>query len=194
MRARRHLALFLRWTVVACLVAAWAPARAAAVAVDPDQPSATEAGSVSAWPCRLIITKQLRPRVQLAWARSPTFRSQCARLAEAGTIVFVHLVTSVQILRQAQSVIGVTRDGATVARVLVRSSADTVEHIAHEFEHVLEYLEGVDHRRSGTMLSHDAYETDRAIDAGTRVAREVRDSSRTQRTSSPAPGSGLQFR
>jgi len=100
--------------------------------------------------------------------------------AHAGTIVFVHVVSSVQIRRQAQSVIGVTRDGATVARVLVRSSAHTVELIAHEFEHVLEYLEGVDHRRSGTMLSHDAYETDRAMDAGTRVAREVR-GWRTQR-------------
>jgi hypothetical protein len=183
MRARRHLVLFLRWTVVACLVAAWAPARVAAVAVavDPDQPSATERVPASAWPCRLVITKELRPIVQLAWAQSPTFRSQCARLAQSGTIVFVHLIASVQIRRQAQSVIGVTEDGATVARVLVRSSADTVEAIAHEFEHVLEYLEGVDHRRSGTMLSHDAYETDRAMDAGTRVAREVRDSWPTKR-------------
>jgi hypothetical protein len=181
MRARRHLPLLRRWTVVACLLAAWAPARAAAVVVDPDQPSATERAPASAWPCRLVITKELRPLVQLAWGRSPTFRSQCARLAQAGTIVFVHVVTSGRILRQAQSVIGVTRDGATVARVLVRWSADTVEHIAHEFEHVLEYLEGVDHRRAGIMLSHDAYETDRAMDAGTRVAREVRGSQRTQR-------------
>ena len=181
MRARRHLTLIRSWTVVACLVAACAPARAAADSFDPSQPSATEEAPASAWPCRLVITKALRPSVQLAWARSPTFRSQCARLAQAGTIVFVHSVTSVQILRQAQSVIGVTEDGATVARVLVRLSADTVEAIAHEFEHVLEYLEGVDHRRSGTMLSHDAYETDRAMDAGTRVAREVRDSWRTGR-------------
>ena len=181
MRARRHLTLIRSWTVVACLVAACAPARAAADSVDPSQPSATEEAPASAWPCRLVIAKALRPSVQLAWARSPTFRSQCARLAQAGTIVFVHSVTSVQILRQAQSVIGVTADGATVARVLVRLNADTVEAIAHEFEHVLEYLEGVDHRRSGTMLSHDAYETDRAMDAGTRVAREVRDSWRTER-------------
>jgi hypothetical protein len=123
----------------------------------------------------------LRPTVQVAWTRSPTFRSQCARLAKAGTIVFVHVVSSVQIRRQAQSVIGITRDGATVARVLVRSSADIVELLAHEFEHVLEYLEGVDHRRSGTMLSHDAYETDRAMDAGRRVAREFRERWRQQR-------------
>jgi hypothetical protein len=181
MRARRHLALVRSWTVVTCLVAACAPARAAADSFDPSRQSATEEAPGSAWPCRLVITKELRPSVQLAWTRSPTFRQQCARLGNAGTIVFVHVVSSVQIRRQAQSEIGVTRDGATVARVLVRSSGDTVEHIAHEFEHVLEYLEGVDHRRSGTMLSHDAYETDRAMDAGTRVAREVRESWRTQR-------------
>ena len=181
MRARRHLTLVRRWIVVACLVAACAPARAAADAVTPSQPSATEDAPALGWPCRLVLTRELRPSVQLAWARSATFRSQCARLAQAGATVFVQVVSSVQIRRQAQSVIGVTQDGATVARVLVRSSADTVEHIAHEFEHVLEYLEGVDHRRSGTMLSHDAYETDRAMDAGTRVSREVRDSVRAQR-------------
>ncbi len=181
MRARHHLTLIRCWMGVACLLASCAPARAAANASDPIQPSTTAEGPASAPPCRLVITEALRPSVQLAWARSPTFRSQCARLAQAGTIVFVHMAASVQIRRQAQSVIGVTTDGATIARVLVRSSADTVELIAHEFEHVLEYLEGVDHRRSGNMLSHDAYETDRAMDAGTRVAREVRESRRTQR-------------
>ncbi len=181
MRACRHLTLIRSWIVGASLVAACAPAPAAADSFDRSQPSATEEAPASAWPCRLVLTRELRPSVQLAWARSPTFRSQCDRLAQAGTTVFVHVVTSVQIRRQAQSVIGVTRDGATIARVLVRSSANIIEVIAHEFEHVLEYLEGVDHRRSGTMLSHDAYETDRAIDAGTRVAREVRDSWRTKR-------------
>jgi hypothetical protein len=180
MRARRHLTLIQSVTLIACLVAACAPVRVAA-ASDPSKPPATEEVAASVWPCRLVITKTLRASVQLAWMRSSTFRAQCARLAQAGTIVFVHAVSSVQILRQAQSVIGVTADGATVARVLVRPGADTVEHIAHEFEHVLEYLEGVDHRRTGAMLSHDAYETDRAMDAGTRVAREVRDSWRTGR-------------
>ena len=180
MRARPHLAP-IRWTVVACLVAVYATVHAAADSFDSAQPSATKEAPASAWPCRLVITRELRPIVQLAWSRSATFQSQCVRIAQAGTIVFVHVVPSVQILRQAQSVIGVTRDGTTVARVLVRLSADTVEHIAHEFEHVLEYLEGVDHRRSATMLAHDAYETDRAMDAGTLVAREVLDGGRMQR-------------
>jgi len=55
-----------------------------------------------------------------------------------------------------------------------------VELIAHELEHVLERLEGVNFllgaqvRGSGISLSGGTFETTRAIDAGRRVAREVR--------------------
>ena len=80
-----------------------------------------------------------------------------------------------------QSLIGVSADGVTVARVLVPLNAETVELIAHEFEHVLEYLDGVsDRHRSGVTLG-DGYETERAIKAGLRVAREVRASGQAVR-------------
>ena len=186
MRARRHLIMIHSWTAVACLVAACASARAAADDVDPSQPLARE-GTAKAWPCRLVVANDLLPRVQIAWERSPTFRSQCARLARAGALVLLRTATSVQIKRPAQSRIGVAADGVTVAHVLVRLSADTFENIGHEFEHVLEYLERVNlrkalaHHRSGVTVSGVGYETDRAIDAGTRVAREVRASWRTGR-------------
>jgi hypothetical protein len=75
-----------------------------------DQPSVNVGEAASARPCRLVITRTLRPSVQLAWAHSPTFPPQCTHLAKAGTIVFVQVVSSVQIRRQAQSVIGVTED------------------------------------------------------------------------------------
>ena len=187
MGARRHLILIQSWTVVACLGAAYAPAGAAADAVEPSQPTAVEAGPASAWPCRLLVANELLPRVQIVWERSATFRQQCARLARAGALVFLRTATSVQIQRPAQSRIGVSADGVTVAHVLVRLSADTVEHIGHEFEHVLEYVEKVNlretlaHHRSGVTESGVGYETDRAVDAGMRVAREVRDSRRRQR-------------
>ncbi|AMY08478.1 hypothetical protein LuPra_01678 [Luteitalea pratensis] len=182
-----RLNLILSWTVVACLAATCAPARAAADAVDPPQPSTAEGDPVSAWPCRLLVANELLPRVQIVWERSATFRQQCARLARAGAVVFLRTATSVQIQRPAQSRIGISADGVTVAHVLVRLSADTVEHIGHEFEHVLEYLERVNlrealaHHRFGVTVSGVGYETDRAVAAGTRVAREVRDSRRTQR-------------
>jgi hypothetical protein len=139
------------------------------------------------WPCRLVVASDLRPSIDVAWQRSPTFRAQCERLARAGALVLLHRATVVQTKRQAHSEIGVSADGVTVARVLVRLNAETVELIAHELEHVLEHLDGVnlvakaDRHRSGVLLSGDAYETDRAIEAGQRVAREVRDSVRTMR-------------
>ena len=187
MCARGHLTLMHSWTVVACLLAPGAPARAVADSVDPSQLLAIEEAPASAWPCRLVVANDLLPRVQVVWERSPTFRSQCARLARAGALVLVRTATSVQIQRPALSQIGVSADGVTLAHVRVQVSADSVEHIGHELEHVLEYLEKVNlreklaHLRSGVTMSGVGYETARAIDAGRRVAREVRDSRRTRR-------------
>ena len=186
MRARRPLTLVRSWTVVACLGAACLPARAAVDSFNAPQP-ATEGVPASAWPCRLVVTDDLLPRVRIIWERSPTFRSQCARLARAGALVLLRTATSVEIQRPAQSRIGISADGVTVAQVLVRMSADSVEHIGHELEHVLEHLEKVNLRamlarhRSGVTVSVVGYETDRAVAAGRRVAREVRDSGRTGR-------------
>ena len=186
MRARRQPVWFRIWIVVACLVAACLPARAAAHSVDPSQPSAVEEVP-AAWPCRLVVATELLPRVQMVWERSATFRQQCARIGRAGAIVLLRTATSVQIPRLALSRIGVSADGVTVALVLVRRSADSVEHIGHELEHVIEYLEKVNLREelaehgSGVTKSRVGYETDRAIDAGRRVAREVRQSWRTRR-------------
>jgi hypothetical protein len=186
MRARRHLILFRSWAVVACLGAACPAARADARSVDPSEPSAAEEVPDAAWPCRLVVAAELLSRVQMAWQRSATFRHQCARIAHAGAIVLLRTATSVQIRRPALSRIGVSAEGVTVAHVLVQMSADSVEHIGHELEHVLEYLEKVNLRnnlaqhRSGITESGIGYETDRAIDAGRRVAREVRQSWRTR--------------
>jgi hypothetical protein len=187
MRAHRHLTLLRSWTVAACLVAACTPTRAAADSSDPSQPWTSEGAPVSAWACRLVVANDLLPQVQILWKRSLTFRAQCARLARAGAVVVLKTATSVQIQRPAQSRIGVSADGVTVALVLVRMGADTLEHIGHELEHVLEHLDKVNlrerlaHLRSGVTVSDVGYETDRAIDAGRRVAREVRESWRSQR-------------
>ena len=185
MHARCHLPLVHGWTVVACLLAACPPARAAD-SFDTAQP-ATESVPASAWPCKLVVTDDLLRHVRMVWERSPTFRSQCARLARAGALVLLRTASSVQIQRPAQSRIGVSADGTTVALVWLRMSADSIEHIGHELEHVLEHVEKVNLRqmlarhRSGVTVSVVGYETDRAIAAGRRVAREVRDSWRTGR-------------
>jgi hypothetical protein len=71
--------------------------------------------------------------------------------------------------------------GRLVAYVRVGLSAATGELIAHEIEHVLEQLDGVDLpvksrlRGSGVkrLTELEAYETTRAIVTGQRVAREA---------------------
>lgn len=188
MQARRHPTLCCSWALAACLVAAGQPPSAAARSLDPpSQPSAAEEAPAAPWPCHLVVANELLPRVTLAWERSATFRQQCARIAHAGAFVLLRTATSVQIRRPAQSRIGVSADGVTVAHVLVRMSDDSVEHIGHELEHVLEHLEKVNLRdkrnghRSGVSASGVGYESDRAIDAGRRVAREVRESWRARR-------------
>lgn len=180
MRARRELTLLLSWTVAASVVPFCAPGSALAdssplaVSTNVDQVRAP------AWPCRLVVASDLRPSVATVWERSQTFREQCTRLARTNTLVLLRTATAVEIRRPAQSLIGVAQDGATVAHVRIRLSGDRLEHIGHELEHVLEYLDKVNLRagagrhRSGITVSSVGYETDRAIDAGTRVAREVR--------------------
>jgi hypothetical protein len=74
-----------------------------------------------------------------------------------------------------------TADGLIVAILRMRPTGNTVELIAHELEHVLEFTEGLkflmesSRGSSRVRLSGGAYETQRAMDAGRRVAQEVRD-------------------
>lgn len=131
------------------------------------------------WPCQLTVMGVLRPFAELAWQHSPTFRKQCLKLAAGGAALVVEPVARPDMWR-ALTRIGRLPDGTTMARARVRPSAHSVELIAHELEHVLEYLEGFQflmesrRRHSRVSLIGGAYETERAIDAGRRVAQEVR--------------------
>jgi hypothetical protein len=142
------------------------------------------APSLIVWPCRLLVAKDLREFAELAWRDSATFRDQCRKLGAARAVL---IVRSSQEIFGAEARIGRSSDGATVARVRVRRSAEAlegVELIAHELEHVLEHVEGVklllETRRagSGVSLSGGTFETKRAIDTGRRVAQEVRAATR----------------
>lgn len=135
------------------------------------------------WPCQLIVRGELRGFAELAWEHSPTFRDQCRRLAAAGATMIVEPVTSRE-TRRATTRIGKTHDGLTHANARVFPKKDALELIAHELEHVLEFAGGVKFlleaktRGAGVSLLAGAYETRRAIDAGRRVAQEVRDAQR----------------
>jgi hypothetical protein len=77
------------------------------------------------------------------------------------------------------------RDGRIAATVEIKALLDPVKLIAHEIEHVIEQLDGVDLRakaalpNTGVRLCDDgAYETTRAIRAGIAVEREFYQSNR----------------
>jgi hypothetical protein len=138
--------------------------------------------SPSAWPCRLVVVTDLRAVADLAWRASETFRNQCRTLAAARAVMIVQKSGDVW---GADARIGLW-EGVTVARIRVSHKAkalEAVELIGHELEHVVEYVEGVKllmeaRRGSRVTLLAGAFETERAVDAGRRVAREVRDATR----------------
>jgi len=114
------------------------------------------------------------------WLRSPTFRRQCARISSAGNVrvqVTVHGTKLADALARTQF----QRDaGEMVARVeLVFPSARLVELLAHELEHVIEQIDGIDLPRlarqgaSGVSpLATNHFETARAVATGKKVAWE----------------------
>jgi hypothetical protein len=150
-----------------------------------DDHSAKAARS-SPWPCRLIVPPSLHRVVTAGWEHSATFRAQCRRLAEAHAIVMLSAFTLPR-SRPANARISVYSDGSVLARVDVPLNARTLELVAHELEHVLEQVDGVNlamqaalsrslTSRSGMVvrLPGGEFETRRAIEAGLRVAAEFR--------------------
>lgn len=116
---------------------------------------------------------------------SPTFRRQCLRLAHTPDLV-VQLESSRLSAngREARAETRITRKGGRVTAVIqLLGLADPVELIAHEIEHVIEQLDGVDLYARAALVdggvrvragAEQVFETTRAIRAGRAVAAEVR--------------------
>ncbi len=108
---------------------------------------------------------------------SATFRAQCERIAAARHArVTITLVQSVALAR-AETTITRYESGGLLADVRIQFGPDYRELIGHEFEHVIEQLDGVnliEEARSGRAWSIDinVFETRRASDAGERIRRE----------------------
>ena len=112
---------------------------------------------------------------------SPTFRAQCTRIAQASQL---HITLRRSLFAAPQAALtSLTRreDGRIDADVEVGVFGDVTQLVAHEFEHILEQLDGVDlpgmANRRGTGVRADPrtgqFETERAIAMGRRVALEV---------------------
>ena len=124
-------------------------------------------------------TPMFHPILANMWKASSTFRRQCARIAAADQLT-VKLFADVPRGRSsapARTII-THRDGRPrTADVYLRAGANTVRLIAHEMEHIIELLDGVDlgaQSGSGSVWKHSGgFETIRAVKMGRRVEREV---------------------
>jgi Tol biopolymer transport system component len=131
-------------------------------------------------PSNLEADGEFRPFLDRMWQLSPTFRRQCHSLA-AGTGLRVSVLVEDRPGRASFNARTVfTRQAGSLvwARVYLKPSLDASEHIAHEFEHILEQLDGVDLQAqagNGSVWKggDGAFETGRAVEAGRRVAREI---------------------
>jgi hypothetical protein len=111
--------------------------------------------------------------------RSVSFQQQCQRIGRTRVLrVTVQLTTTIDGGARAQTVIHRYDAGGLRAEVSLLFAEDYVELLAHEFEHILEQVDGVvlrDEVDAGRAWRTEtgAYETRRAFSAGVRARREI---------------------
>jgi hypothetical protein len=113
--------------------------------------------------------------------RSATFRAQCERISGTPGLVVRLRVAGLRDGRPFNARATVRRHeyGAMIAEVDLYAPIDAVEIVAHEFEHLVEQIQGTDLRKlarvrgSGVVeIRRGEFETQRAVEAGRRVAAE----------------------
>ena len=152
------------------------------VAAGSAQPAPTlSSATVVVRPSNLEAASVFQPFLDSMWRSSPTFNSQCRRLVAAERLkVVLRLEESQRHPSFYARTVLERRDGVLVAaHVFLSPTPTAVELIAHEVEHVLEQLDGVDleaQAGSGNVWKRadGAFETRRATEMGRRVAREVK--------------------
>jgi hypothetical protein len=133
-------------------------------------------------PTNLTVPSGYQTAIDQMLARSPMFRRQCLRLAGAP-----HLAVIVRMLHphasgpRARTQIRQVDGSRLIAAVEINPLGDFMELLAHELEHIIEQLDGIDLAarasvaRSGVWSCADGtFETSRAVRVGTLVASEVR--------------------
>jgi hypothetical protein len=141
-------------------------------------------------PDNLEVDPTYRPLLEWMLERSPTFRRQCLRVAGSSALT-VRLYPSGSFwTRGARAITQFVRGagGGMDAEIYLTRLDDEVELIAHEIEHVIEQLDEVDLSSLAelpdtgvhqTLSAGATFETSRAAQTGLRVAREVRETRRT---------------
>ena len=142
----------------------------------------TRSLTVVEFPRTLRADSTVVPKVEQMLAASPTFREQCLRLDGADKLVVLLRVNPLlpKEMFRAKSTFRRYTSGLMIVDVEVAPGADQAEWIAHEFEHVVEIIEGRDLPRlaseqaPGVWRSVDRMiETSRATEAGRSVLLET---------------------
>ena len=144
---------------------------------------AAASGGTASLPSNITVASGVYEPVVRAMLRdSPTFRRQINRIGRYPALQITVERWASQGSGSESAITRMRRDraGRIEATVQLGLFGDTIELIAHEFEHVLEQIDGVDlpamAARAGTgvrSLAQGHFETERAIAAGRRVAHEV---------------------
>ena len=136
-------------------------------------------------PANLVVSPMFLPLVESMLRDSPTFRRQCLRISGAPDLtVRLEIRGGVPSRLDVRATTKLTRQehGRLSAVIDISVRHDVVELIAHEFEHIIEQLDGVDlaswARRPHTgvtSLLYDAnvFETARAKRVGLKVVSEL---------------------
>jgi hypothetical protein len=133
-------------------------------------------------PSNLVAPELLKPLLTRIWKQSRTFRRQCARIdAEARLLVHVYAATSFsQSGDRATTHIHRGATGLEAKVYLASRPSDLIELLAHEFEHIIEQLDGLDLPRLARLTpttvwarGNQEFETQRAIHTGRLVAAEA---------------------
>lgn len=135
-------------------------------------------------PRNLVVPRVYQPLLESMLERSPTFRRQCQRIANASLLIVTVEVAASPAPRASRAETHIVRqNGRLTATVVINQVAAMEELIAHEVEHIIEQLDGID-LASKAMLRHSGvetldhngvvFETVRARHVGLKVADEVR--------------------
>jgi hypothetical protein len=131
-------------------------------------------------PPNLVAPQVLRPLLTRMWRSSATFRRQCAQVAEHPEVTIRVALDPRTTHGRAISRVDRRETGLSASvQIEMRDPARYVEYLAHELEHVLEQIEGVDlvrlkrQRVDGVAHVGGQDETARARSVGRAVAREA---------------------
>ena len=133
-------------------------------------------------PDNISMPAHMRDALEHLLLQSATLRRQCAAIGAASARARILLVPVRPVFAgvRARGAFSRTSTGEFHGRIEIPLSIDFPELVAHELEHVIEQIEGLDLRRlsresgSGVEESHEGmFETVRAREAGRAAACEV---------------------